>query len=83
MLNSEKEAMANVGGGPPGWVLNPVFPWQNRPYPEIPIKFFDFPDPELSSSSSRRVFLFSTESLFKTVIIMQLPKVLYKDMIGA
>ena len=54
-----------------------------RPHPEIPIKFFDFPDPEFSSSSSHRVFLFSTESLFKTVLIMQLPEILYKDIVGA
>ena len=50
-------------GAHQGGVLDPDFPWQNRPYPEIPLKFFDFPDPEFSSSSSRQVFLFSTESL--------------------
>ena len=49
--------------GPPGGVLDPDFLWQNRPYPEIPLEFFDFADPDFSSSSSRQVFLFSTESL--------------------
>ena len=65
-------------------VLDPDFPWQNRPYPEIPLKFFYLPYPEFSFSSVRRVVLFSTESLIQNSDNWAAPpKILYKDMIGA
>ena len=60
--------------GPPGGVLDSDFPWQNRSYPEIPWNIFNFPDPEFSSLSSRRVFCFRLRALSNTVKIDMLPR---------
>ena len=39
------------------------FPWKNRPYPEIPWKFFDFPEPEFLSN--RALFVLDWEPYLK------------------
>ena len=57
-----------------GGVLDPNFPWKNWPYPEIPWKISNFPDPEISSSSSRRVFSSRLRALFKTMTIAYIPR---------
>ena len=54
--------------------FDPDLPCKNRSYPEIPWKIFNFPDPEFSSKSSRRVFCFRLRALSKTVTIDQLPR---------
>ena len=58
-------------------VLDPTFPWKNLPYSEILWKTFDLPDPEFSSSSSRRVFCSRLKALFRTVSIEQLLKKIF------
>ena len=50
------------------------FPWKNWSYTEIPWNFFNFHDPEFSSSSFCRVFWFRQRALCKTVTIEQLPR---------
>ena len=57
--------------GPTRGVLDPDFPWKNWLYPGVPWNFFDFQDPEFSSSSSRR--LFSSRLRAHSVIQGQFP----------
>ena len=68
-LNLIDWSLISTSRGPPRGVLDPDFPWKNRPYPEILFKFFDF--------CSR------LSTLSKKVIIEQLPKKVYKNIIGA
>ena len=55
-------------------VLDLDSPWQNQSYPKIPWNILNFPDPEFSSSSSRRVFCFRLRALSNTVKIDMLPR---------
>ena len=57
------------GANQEGGGVRSRFSVKNRPYPEIPWKFFDFPDLEFSSTSCRRVLCSRMRTLFRTETI--------------
>ena len=69
--------------GPPGGYWIPISREKIRHIPESRGKFSIFPIPNFHHRYPVEYFCSRLRALFKTVIIEQPPKILYKDMIGA